>query len=72
MAFLHKLFGISTDIVEDRRERRELQEAKRELDETRGYFRQAILRVDAGSRQLMRTWEAANGMLEGENDQDQR
>jgi hypothetical protein len=72
MAFLHKLFGISTDIVEDRRERRELQEAKRELDETRGYFRQAILRVDAGSRQLMRTWEAANGMLGDENDQDQR
>lgn len=66
MAFIHKWLGIA-DTADDARERVELEEAKHALDETRGYFRQAILRVDAGSRKLMRTWEEANRMLDGDD-----
>jgi hypothetical protein len=69
MAFIHKWLGIA-DTDDDARERVELEEAKHALDETRGYFRQAILRVDVGSRNLMRTWEAANRMLDGEDGND--
>ena len=40
----------------------QVEETKRELDQTRGEYRQAVLRVAANMR-VMRTWENANRMV---------
>lgn len=64
MAFLRKWLGLM-DTEDDERERVELEEAKHALNHERGIYRQAVQRMEVRSNNLMKTWEAANGMIKG-------
>lgn len=71
MAFLRRWVG-ADDTAEDVRDRMDLNVAKHALNEERGYYRQAVLRFEVNSKNLMKTWETANGMIHGaENDKTQ-
>lgn len=62
MAFLRRWMGID-ESVDEYKAKLDLAAAKNVLDQERGEYRQAITRVDAGARDLMRTWGNANNML---------
>ncbi len=59
--FLRRL--IVSDIEPSPAEAEEAVALDRDLDQARGEYRQAVLRVQAGTRSVMRTWESANQML---------
>lgn len=61
MSFLRSLF--TADAHPTLRERENIAETERELNETRGAYRQAISRVEVGTRLMM--WEQANKMVVG-------
>ena len=60
MNFFKKWFMSDVEPTQD--ERDHVDETKRELDQTRGEYRQAVLRVEAATR-VMKTWENANRMI---------
>jgi hypothetical protein len=61
MSFLRSLF--TADAHPTKRERDDIAEKEHELNETRGEYRQAISRVEVGTRLMM--WENANKMVAG-------
>lgn len=56
MRFLRSL--ITADAIPTKREREHVAETERELNQTRGEYRQAISRVEVGTRLMM--WQEAN------------
>lgn len=61
MSFLRSL--ITADAHPTKVERDNIADTERELNETRGEYRQAVSRVSAGTRLMM--WEQANRMASG-------
>jgi hypothetical protein len=61
MAFLRSLITASAHPT--KREREDVAETERELNQTRGEYRQAISRVEVGTRVMQ--WEQANRMVSG-------
>lgn len=61
MSFLRSL--ITADAHPTAGEREHIAETERELNQTRGEYRQAISRVEIGTRLMM--WEQANRMVSG-------
>jgi hypothetical protein len=59
MAFLRSLITASAHPT--KREREDVAETERELNETRGEYRQALSRVEVGTRLMQ--WEQANRMV---------
>lgn len=59
--FLRRL--IVSDIEPSPVEREEDAILERDLNQARGEYRQAVLRVQVGTKNVMRTWENANQML---------
>jgi hypothetical protein len=60
MGFIRRL--LISDIHPTEDEHGQVEETKRELDQTRGEYRQTVLRVAANMR-VMKTWENANRMV---------
>lgn len=60
MAFLKRL--LLSDIEPTSSEQAEVDETKRELNQTRGEYRQTVQRLEANIR-VMRSWESANRMV---------
>lgn len=61
MSFLRRL--ITADAHPTRGEREDVAATERELSQTRGEYRQAVSRVEVGTRLMM--WEQANKMVSG-------
>lgn len=61
MAFLRSLITASAHPT--KREREDVADTERELRQTRGEYRQAVSRVEVGTRIMM--WENANRMVSG-------
>lgn len=61
MGFLRRL--ITADAHLTKAERADIVETERELNQTRGEYRQAISRVEVGTRLMQ--WENANRMVRG-------
>jgi len=62
MRFLRSL--ITADAHPTKSERADVAETERELNQTRGEYRQAIARVEVGTRLMQ--WEHANRMVRGQ------
>lgn len=54
---------IVSDIEPSPVEREEAAILQRDLNQARGEYRQAVLRMQVGTKNVMRTWENANQML---------
>lgn len=60
MGFIKRM--LVSDIAPTPDERNQVEESQRELEQKRGEFRQAVLRVEANMR-VMKAWENANRMV---------
>lgn len=60
LGFLRRM--IMADVKPTTAEQENIDASKRELDQTRGEYRQAVQRVETNMR-LLRTWENANRMV---------
>lgn len=60
MGFIKRM--LVSDITPTPDERNQVEESQRELEQKRGEYRQAVLRVEANMR-VMKAWENANRMV---------
>jgi hypothetical protein len=60
MGFIKRM--LVSDIAPTPDEQSQVEESQRELEQKRGEFRQAVLRVEANMR-VMKAWENANRMV---------
>lgn len=60
LGFLRRM--LTADAEPTPAEQDKIEASKRELDQTRGEYRQAVLRIEANVR-LLRQWENANRMV---------